>query len=48
MKAARFGEACPKLLESQRLDPAPGTALNLGDCYEKNGQTASAWVTYTG
>jgi len=46
LDTGRAAEACPKLEESQRLDPAAGTALNLGDCYELIGRTASAYVAF--
>ena len=46
MKSAHFAEACPKLEESERIDPAIGTLLYLGECYEKTGRTASAWATF--
>lgn len=46
VEAKRYGEACPKFLASHKLAPAHGTLLNLADCYEKNGQIASAWARF--
>jgi hypothetical protein len=38
-----LASACAAFEESERLDPAPGTMFNLGDCEEKRGHIASAW-----
>jgi carbonic anhydrase/acetyltransferase-like protein (isoleucine patch superfamily) len=46
MGASQFAEACAKFEGSQALEPAVGTALNLADCYEKSGRSASAWAQF--
>jgi hypothetical protein len=42
-RAGNFAAACPKFEAASRLFPSPGSLLNLGDCQEKRGLTASAW-----
>jgi hypothetical protein len=48
LRAGEYRRACAKLEASQKLEPALGTSLNLADCYEKLGRTASAWAEFKG
>jgi hypothetical protein len=42
----QYAAGCQKLDQSEKLDPAPGTLINLADCYEKSGKLASAWIAF--
>ena len=46
MEDGKYEPACPKLEQSQKLDPQLGTQLHLGHCYEKLGQVAAAYRTF--
>ncbi|WP_437298462.1 hypothetical protein [Sorangium sp. So ce426] len=46
VKQGSYALGCSKLVASQKLDPMAGTLLALADCYELNGETASAWATF--
>lgn len=44
--AGRVAEACPKFEAAQRLEPTVGTQMNLANCLEKLGRTASAFALF--
>ncbi len=46
MKGGHYDEACPKLEAASKLYVGSGVLLNLGDCYEHVGRTASAWTEF--
>lgn len=46
LEEQKYDEACAKFAESQKLDPAAGTLLNLARCYELAGKRATAWATW--
>jgi hypothetical protein len=46
METHDYPAACAKFRESLAASRALAAVLLLADCYERNGQTASAWVMY--
>jgi serine/threonine-protein kinase len=46
LRAHDYRGAATKLEASQRIEPAIGTLLYLGECYERLGRTASAWAMF--
>ena len=42
----KLAEACPKFAASFKADAQLGVLLNLADCNEKLGKTATAWVQF--
>ncbi|HMG53893.1 MAG TPA: hypothetical protein VK601_10430 [Kofleriaceae bacterium] len=45
-KLGRFAEACVEFGRSYELDPALGTAVNLADCLERQGELPRAWLLF--
>ncbi len=46
LKREQYDLACAKLAESEELESAVGTLLNLAVCFEKREQRAAAWSAY--
>jgi hypothetical protein len=46
IKQGKLEAGCDKLAASEKLESSVGTLLNLGDCKEKLGQTATAWAAF--
>jgi hypothetical protein len=46
LAADQVAEACARFAASLALLPRLGVRLNLADCYQRQGKTASAWVLF--
>jgi len=47
LRKGSIDEACPKLSDSFKLEPATGTLVALALCHEQQGKLASAWAEFT-
>ncbi|MCE9571991.1 MAG: hypothetical protein K8W52_02425, partial [Deltaproteobacteria bacterium] len=46
LATGKLAEACARFEASYKAEPAMGTLLNLGECHEKLGRTATAWAEF--
>jgi len=46
MSQGNYDTACARFAESNRLDPAVGSLLNLAACEEKRGRLATSWQLF--
>jgi hypothetical protein len=46
LAAGEIERACEKFEASERIEAENGTELNLADCWERAGRTASAWAMF--
>jgi hypothetical protein len=46
LKEGQYTDACRKLEAASKLYASAGILLNLGDCFEKVGRSASAWTEF--
>ena len=46
MSKGDYDTACARFAESNRLDPAVGSLLNLAACEEKRGRLATSWQLF--
>lgn len=46
MKAKDYAQGCPKIAESQRLDPLPGSLFTWAECEARAGKAATGWSLF--